>query len=158
MCSEKELTRDEMLVRKSILLLGDENTDCVHPKKLQSNFWNLKDAEARDGFKGMTNIVPFRRLHKHCSPYFRQVYSTDLLLWHIETLSNMFPVNIPDISSSRTYESGEDLNGLDTQIEIHLEWLIRTIFIISLWFFITNSIINQQQPMFSSITNIRLQT
>lgn len=79
MCSEKKLTWDETLARKSILLLGDENTDCVNPENLQSVLRNLKDAEAGDIFKGMINSLPFRRLHKHCSPYFRQVYSGDLL-------------------------------------------------------------------------------
>lgn len=80
MCSEKELTWDETLVGKSILLLGDKNTDCVHPKKLQSIFRKVKDAEARDACKGMINSVPFRKRHKHRRPYFRQVYSSDLLL------------------------------------------------------------------------------
>lgn len=68
MCSEKELTRDETLARKSILLLGDKRTDCVHPEDLQSVFRNIKDAEAGDIFEGMANSVPFKRLLKHCRP------------------------------------------------------------------------------------------
>lgn len=59
MCSEKELTRDETLARKSILLLGDQDTDCVHPEKVQSILRNMKDAEAGEDFKRMINSVSF---------------------------------------------------------------------------------------------------
>lgn len=147
MCSEKKLTWDETLARKSILLLGDENTDCVNPENLQSVFRNLKDAEAGDIFKGMINSVPFRRLHKHSSPYFRQVYSSDLLLWHIQRLGNTFPVNFPDISSSRTYESTEDLNWLDSFSDSFK--VIHNNYTISLILHNIYSIINKLPPMFT---------